>query len=312
MNSYLRFCSIVVCCLLYGNALQSAEPIKIGIDTVLTPRASIGNTLWVRVDSATRSGLASRSIDYSKVRLFLNGVQFSTMTPQMKAPDVLAFSLVYDSATARAWRLLLGTKHTRERTVRVAISTSDIPMHSQAENTTMLVLYSTGMFVVALVSVLLVVLVIVVLGRRTALLRDGDKTTSYSLAQCQMALWFVLVFAAYLFIALLTNQWDGIINNTVLVLVGLGAATPAAATAVQTMRETRAAPQPTQSFIVDILSDGTKERLHRLQYVVWTIALGGVFCWTVWNNLAMPAFSTELLLLLGISSGAYVTLRETE
>ena len=46
--------------------------------------------------------------------------------------------------------------------------------------------------------------------------------------------------------------------------------------------------------------------LHRLQITLWTLALGALFVWEIWNQLVMPAFGTELLTLMGISSGTYL------
>lgn len=312
MNAYIHSFLVVVCCLVCGSTLYSAEPAPFHVDSVLTQHAKLHTMFYVRIDTATSSSIATRCVEYSTIRLFLDGVQFPTITPQMKAPDVLAFPMVYDSTTARAWRLLLGTNHTRERTVRVAIGRGSAPDKNSPIRTTTLVLYSTGMLLLALGCVVLVAVILVVLGRKTGLLRDGDATTTYSLAYCQMALWFVVVFAAYLFIGILTNQWDGIISSTALVLIGISAATPAATAATQAVRGTAAVPLQTASFLTDLFSCGQKPQLHRLQYIVWTLTLAGVFCWNVWNNLAMPVFSEQLLWLIGISSGAYVTLREKE
>ena len=46
--------------------------------------------------------------------------------------------------------------------------------------------------------------------------------------------------------------------------------------------------------------------LDRLQIVVWTAVLGGVFAWTVAWELTMPEFNATLLALMGISSGTYI------
>lgn len=61
-----------------------------------------------------------------------------------------------------------------------------------------------------------------------------------------------------------------------------------------------------EGFWIDILTDKDGVTLHRLQIVLWTIVLGVFFIWEVWDHLLMPVFSTELLALMGISSGAYL------
>jgi hypothetical protein len=40
--------------------------------------------------------------------------------------------------------------------------------------------------------------------------------------------------------------------------------------------------------------------------MIWTVVLGVIFIVTVWNELAMPEFSTEVLALMGLSAGTYV------
>jgi hypothetical protein len=61
-----------------------------------------------------------------------------------------------------------------------------------------------------------------------------------------------------------------------------------------------------RDFWRDILSDADGISLHRFQIVVWTLVLGGVFVVTVYQYLAMPEFDSSLLLLMGISAGAYL------
>jgi hypothetical protein len=48
---------------------------------------------------------------------------------------------------------------------------------------------------------------------------------------------------------------------------------------------------------------------HRFQMLAWTLVLGFVFVAKVLSERAMPEFETNLLLLMGISSGAYLGLK---
>lgn len=61
-----------------------------------------------------------------------------------------------------------------------------------------------------------------------------------------------------------------------------------------------------RGFLRDLLWDDDGISLHRLQAVLWTVALGGVFLMEVYRVLGMPDFSATLLTLLGISNGTYV------
>ena len=60
------------------------------------------------------------------------------------------------------------------------------------------------------------------------------------------------------------------------------------------------------NFGMDLVSDSNGVSFHRFQNVAWSIVLGGVFVVQVWQNLAMPEFSTTLLTLMGITSGTYL------
>jgi hypothetical protein len=68
--------------------------------------------------------------------------------------------------------------------------------------------------------------------------------------------------------------------------------------------------------LLDLLSEqgsGAGENrvitFHRFQIVVWTLILGTIFVSEVLTKLAMPAFDSTLLVLMGISSGTYLGFR---
>jgi len=65
-------------------------------------------------------------------------------------------------------------------------------------------------------------------------------------------------------------------------------------------------------FLLDLLSDVNGVNFHRFQMLVWTVALGFLFCHGVYKNLGMPEFSATLLALMGISSGTYLGLKIPE
>jgi hypothetical protein len=67
-----------------------------------------------------------------------------------------------------------------------------------------------------------------------------------------------------------------------------------------------------EGFLRDICSDGDGVSVHRAQAVAWTFILGVVFICEVATVISMPVFSTNLLLLLGISNGTYLTLKTKE
>ena len=67
-----------------------------------------------------------------------------------------------------------------------------------------------------------------------------------------------------------------------------------------------------KGFFKDILSDTGGVSFHRFQMLSWTIVLAFVFIYSVWERLAMPAFSVLLLSLMGISAGTYLGFKVPE
>jgi hypothetical protein len=67
-----------------------------------------------------------------------------------------------------------------------------------------------------------------------------------------------------------------------------------------------------KGFLADIINDGNGPSFHRVQVVIWTILLGGVFVRSVAAVMSMPEFPESLLLLMGISNGTYLGLKIPE
>jgi hypothetical protein len=153
-----------------------------------------------------------------------------------------------------------------------------------------------------------VAIALVVYARRSDMLRDGPSVDGvyqpYSLARVQMAWWFFLLVVGYVFIWLVTGEADSIAPS-LLGLVGISAATALAAVAI-TSPSSRG-PRASEGFMHDLISDDRGVvALDRLQVVVWTLVLGGIFLTSVLWDLTMPEFSATMLALMGISSGTYI------
>jgi hypothetical protein len=70
--------------------------------------------------------------------------------------------------------------------------------------------------------------------------------------------------------------------------------------------------QKTEGFFKDITTSADGASLHRLQFMVWTLALAVVFVVTVWRTIGMPDFDATMLGLMGITSGTYAGLKLPE
>jgi len=156
-----------------------------------------------------------------------------------------------------------------------------------------------------------------------------------------MAFWSVIVILAFIFLYMVTWDYDTITQGT-LALIGISAGTGLAGAIVDSSKNSGMATEKTSlqtelagvppadamrqqaitqrlnqirtqmdtplhtGFISDLLTDANGISFHRMQIFVWTIILGVIFAISVYNDLLMPDFSATLLGLMGISSGTYV------
>jgi hypothetical protein len=147
-----------------------------------------------------------------------------------------------------------------------------------------------------------------------------DERHVFSLSRCLLAWWFFVVLAAWGLLLLTTSSRDTL-NETALILMGIGGATALSGAAVGKMRASLAnekivtANRPPffqtrfGAWIYDILSDNDTIGFHRFQLIVWNVVLGLVFLEQTWSNFAMPEFNATLLGLLGLSGATFVGMK---
>jgi hypothetical protein len=167
----------------------------------------------------------------------------------------------------------------------------------------------------AVAVVVLVWGLLIYLARHSALLRDAAakgaslETRTFSLAKTQLAWWFAIIFAAFVFLWLVTGELPTL-SGQALALLGISSATTMASVGISADRAT--APGESGVFFRDLLSDANGITIQRFQMLVMTIALGLMFLIHVATRLTMPEFDASLLTLLGISVGTYVGLKIPE
>jgi hypothetical protein len=61
-----------------------------------------------------------------------------------------------------------------------------------------------------------------------------------------------------------------------------------------------------RQFFLDLLRERSSVDFHRFQMVAWTLILGIVFVFGVFQHLTMPKFDPNLLILMGISNSTYL------
>lgn len=187
------------------------------------------------------------------------------------------------------------------------------------------------------------------LGRNSDIIRDSmplsfdalaatkDFRRPYSLAQSQMMWWFALILAAFIYIAIIKQGVDNILQEQSLILMGIGTGTALGAAIVEQAKPTNpkftrfeelaqlikaagaVAPSAltaeylslanqlkSENFIKDVLSDVDGVSLHRFQSFAWTVVIGVFFAFSTYFNQAMPVFDKYLLAVLGISGATYL------
>ena len=343
------------------------------------------------------------------------------------------FRLTRGDKNESLWKSLLGSPTNSHRTVTVALrhegmngSSQSAIYGSHGSATFSLQVFSPSWFWIAVVVVALLLALFVGTTRRTTILRDTllpqlpANEQPFSLGRCQMAFWFILVFACFIFLYVML--WDyNTVSGQALALMGIASTTALASVAVDIYKDSPAdaanralqalgiktpadllrigveidnrvaqvsaavtkrdnlraaavaakaasdqvandlnatadqkgaaakaakaaaaqadaadrdlmtlqgeiqdrrnivrtyghtvAPFRSESFFRDLTTDLNGPTVHRLQVLIWTLALGGVFVVGVYRDLAMPNFSGTLLALIGISGAGYVGFKYPE
>jgi xanthine/uracil/vitamin C permease (AzgA family) len=192
------------------------------------------------------------------------------------------------------------------RAVRIGVAvaeSADAPpaMRALVANPARLRVYHPLWVLTGALGVILLAAGVAVRGWNTGLLRDGGAGTQFSLGRVQMGFWLVLSVGGFLFIWLVSGQWEGVVTGGVIALLGISATTGVTARMVDDSTTT-----PTTGFWNDILGDADGAALHRIQLMAWTVVLGAIFIWTVIWEFSFPDFDTNLLLLAGIAGGTYI------
>jgi hypothetical protein len=135
---------------------------------------------------------------------------------------------------------------------------------------------------------------------------SARDNSPFSLGRTQMAWWFFWVITSYIYVYMVNGSTDTL-NDSVLGLIGIGAATSLGAAIIDIDQPSTTV--ISKGFWIDLLSSRSQEGglyFHRLQLIIWTFVLTVIFLVSVYSRLSMPAFSPTLLALQGITSGVYL------
>jgi hypothetical protein len=178
-------------------------------------------------------------------------------------------------------------------------------------------------------------ILIIVLAKRTCLLNDVvvnkgafqiiadnkkiDKPNApFSLGKSQLAFWTVIILSSFIYVWISDPDDIPQLNTVNLILLGISVATTAAGKVIDDSQKNnadRSQDQPSEGFLKDILSDKEGVSIHRLQNVLWTIVVGIIYIHYVVSMKNLPdetVLTENLLILMGVSTGAYVGLKTAE
>lgn len=253
--------------------------------------------------------------------LFINGMPIKGLQPESceETTGHVRYLLRRTEGSEEVWHKLLGSPHHYAKPVSLSVGADEqFPVRTDVTAFD-LEAVPRGWFFLFIALAIFFIFFVTMLCRRTAIIRSGEITVPahqrpYSLSLFQMIFWFTLVIIAYVFMWLINDELDTI-TESVLALIGIGAATAIGATMIDKNKAQTGDATPSimsRGFMRDLLSDADGISLHRFQMFIWTLVLGVIFVASVYKNLAMPQFSTTLLGLMGISSGTYLGFKVPE
>jgi hypothetical protein len=293
----------------YVHSYYKDHPHMAGLDDLISVYVQNFNTLLTQVDG-----------NCSAIVLFLNGMAVKGLKPV--SCDALSghvrYRLERTADNDSVWHDLLGRPRGFAYPISVSVGKDTSFSVTSTVTDFELEVIPRQQFYAFVILLIAAMLFFIYLCRNTSLIRSNapgvpPDEQPYSLSQFQMAVWFFLVIAAYIFIWLICDELDTI-TDSVLGLIGIGSATAIGAAVIDQNKATiDAATRTTRGFLRDVMSDNTGAiSLHRFQMFVWTLVLGLIFVVSVYNGLEMPEFSATLLGLMGISSGTYLGFKVPE
>jgi hypothetical protein len=201
----------------------------------------------LKIDSTT-------VVDPAKAVLFLDGRAIVGLkdTIYRSNDKALIFRLQRNSENADGWQPLLATPSLTPRSVAVGLwlekppagtSPPLIARADQVQPAFTLILISTGSLIAGIIAVVLMLVVVWARVSNTNILKDSllpqlaPKEQPFSLGRTQMAFWFTLIFASYVFLYVLLWDYNTLTSQS-LILMGLSGATAIFAVAIDASKNT--------------------------------------------------------------------------
>lgn len=163
----------------------------------------------------------------------------------------------------------------------------------------------------------MVVLLSLFLAIRTDIIRDisNSEKKPYSLSRTQLLWWTTIVLSCFI-IYYACYETLSVLNNETLTLLGISVSTTVSGSIIDNteikQNALRHQDKLSGGFFYDLLSDGNGLSIHRFQNLVFTILFGMVFLMEFFKTYTFYSFSSQELILMGISSSTYIVIRYSE
>jgi hypothetical protein len=190
--------------------------------------AGIGDTVTVELDQP------SPDIKTGELTLFLEGRPLKGVTNSF-VEGRLSFLLKRTADSSETWSILLAKPDFNPyRLETVSVGPADGQPYASADKDhptkINLRVYYRGWAIFCLILLVLTLILFVWLARTTGIIRDsnppllGARLRPYSLARTQAAIWFFLIIGSFIFICLITGDYNTITEQA-LILMGIGTGT---------------------------------------------------------------------------------------
>jgi hypothetical protein len=301
-------------------AITQIKPAIISASNYITKNNCVGLGDYLELSVKNLGGLlAAANNRNSSFVLYLNDIPLRGISPTNIDinKEIIVFQLTRNDSSKLFWNLLYNKSDRKSiKAMDVGIGINDKGAMKGSAGKINVQLYSKSRSVLVSVCLGIAIILFLLLAFYTDIVRDGKSESktiraSYSLSKCQLAWWTLIIFCSVGYIFSITGELPTITSQA-LILLGISMGTTAAATIINASGETQK-PNKHQGFwFIDLLWDNNAISIHRFQMVIWTIFLGVYFLIRARDNLNIPELGSDLLTLMGISSGAYIGLKIPE
>ncbi len=279
-----------------------------------TKEAKINEKMFVR---------AHTDYNYEGKNVYLNNVPICELRTENSDKNLYYFFLNEQLEKKDSLSKIFNPKNKSNITVAIGIGTNyeDI----EVINSKFKLIFddnkgSRKHFSVISLILVMIISIYVLFKHKSSILRDRSDlivNPPFSLSCTQMAFWTMIIIIAFFVVWYNTGN---ILNITpdVLVLLGISAGTTLGGHLIDksdiknTNIKRHQDSNSSNHFLLNILSDSKGLSIHRFQNVIFTVAIGCYFLYEVFKEYKIPDLNTNLMVLMGISSGTYLAIKQGE